>query len=199
MNHRIEKLSTLLDLKETQLNVTNSNAINEASDNNPSSLTIEVKPLLIQKSKRFVVTSKTFNKKFTNLTQSTIHNRQHPKEKPFACDICQKTFFHKCSLSLHKRTTHTGEKPYHCDICQKNFALLHHFIIHKRVHSGERPYQCDLCQKQFAQSNDLTRHQRLHTGEKPFSCDICHKKFARSSDLIKHRFFSYEICTITSS
>ncbi len=77
MNHRIEKLSTLLNSNKIQLNTTNSNAINEASDNNPNSLTIQVKPLLIQKSKRFVVTSETCNKKCTNSTQLNLHERIH--------------------------------------------------------------------------------------------------------------------------
>ena len=61
MNHRIEKLLTLLNVNETQLNAANKyeisiereNAINEASENNPCSSAIKVKPILMPISKRF--------------------------------------------------------------------------------------------------------------------------------------------------
>ena len=59
MDHRIEKLSSLLDADETHQNVANINEIsivaNEAGDENACSSTIKVKPLLIQKSKRFKI------------------------------------------------------------------------------------------------------------------------------------------------
>ncbi len=88
MNHRLDKLTTLFDAKETQFNVTNINEIsivrqnqtNEVSDNNSCSSTIKVEPLLIvQKSKRFKVNSsckkhkcETCNKKFYLSTQSGL-------------------------------------------------------------------------------------------------------------------------------
>ena len=63
MNHRIEKLSALLDV--TLLNVENRNeisieheiAINEASGNNSCSSTIKVEPLFMSKSNKFKVNS----------------------------------------------------------------------------------------------------------------------------------------------
>ena len=64
MNHRIEKLSTLLDATDTQLNVTNTNeisierenAINNTSESSCSS-TIKVEPLSMQKTQRLKVAS----------------------------------------------------------------------------------------------------------------------------------------------
>ena len=152
MDHRIEKLSSLLDVKETQLNVTNVNEIsielenqtNEANYDNSCSPTIQDNPLLIQKSKRFKVNSsiskhkcETCNKRFKYVSLLKIHNLTHSKQKPFACDQCPKSFSTNGSLSRHKR-----------------------------IHSGERPYSCDLCSKKFAQSGDLIKHKRIHSGEK---------------------------------
>ena len=135
LNDRIEKLSTLLDANETQLNVANiiseisierEYELNKASEHNSCSSTIKVNPLLISKSKRFKMNSsnkkykcETCKKRFKTSTELKIHNRIHSKEKPFACDQCQMTFCTKGNLTTHKRL-HTGEKPYQCDICQKN-------------------------------------------------------------------------------
>ena len=110
MNHRFEKLSTLLDAADTRLNMENrneipidrENALNEASDNNSCSSTIKVKPLIIKKSKRFKSNHsikkhkcETCKKRFKTSAELNIHNRIHSKEKSFACDHCQMIFFYK--------------------------------------------------------------------------------------------------------
>ncbi len=86
MNHHLVNLSSLLNANQSQLNVANlneisnerENAINEASDNSSCSSTINVRPLLIQKSNRFKVNSsfknhkcQTCNKRFLTATQLT--------------------------------------------------------------------------------------------------------------------------------
>ena len=132
MNHRIEKLSTLLDATDTQLNNANrnkttierKNRINETSDNRGLSAII-VQPLSCN------VAS---NEGCTTSSQLNIHNRIHSKQKRFTCDQCQKTFAQKSSLILHKRL-HSGEKPYQCDVCQKKFSHLSHFKRHKKSHA----------------------------------------------------------------
>jgi hypothetical protein len=125
LNHRLEKLSSLLNAKETQLNVENINVItiveNEASDENACSSTIKVEPLLIQQSKiskiKATIRKDTFYKRFTTSTQLSIHNRIHSKHKRFACD--QKIFSTKDNLSTHK-----GERPYSCDLCPKKIPTI---------------------------------------------------------------------------
>jgi general transcription factor IIIA len=200
MNHRIEKLSTLLDSNETQLNVDNATSV--ASENYSRSSTIKVEPLLMSKIKRSKVNSsirkhkcETCKKRFPSPSQLNIHKRIHSKQKPFACDQCQKTFSQKQNFLKHKRV-HTGEKPYPCDLCPMKFTQLSSLKSHKRIHTGEKPFSCDICPKKFTQSSDLTRHKRMHTGEKPYECDLCLKKFTRSSNLTAHKRNSHKIETV---
>jgi uncharacterized Zn-finger protein len=184
MNHRIEKLSTLLNSNDkNDISTERENGTNEAYDDNSCSSTIKVNSLLMENSNRFKVNS---NTKFQTTSQLTIHNRVHLKQKRFTCDQCQMAFNRQYNMLIHKRV-HTREKLYHCGICQKNFAHSHQLTRHERVHTGERPYSCDFCQKKFRDASSFKRHKRVHTGEKPFDCDICHMKFAQSSILTRHK------------
>jgi uncharacterized Zn-finger protein len=198
--HRIEKLSTLLDSNETQLNVDNATSV--ASENYSRSSTIKVEPLLMSKIKRSKVNSsfrehkcETCKKRFISPSHLNIHKRKHSKQKPFACDQCQKNFSQKQNFLKHKRV-HTGEKPYSCDVCHKKFAQSGDLKKHVRTHTGEKPFSCDICQKTFAHSHHLTRHQRIHTGEMPYHCGICPKKFSDSSSLTYHKRNSHKIETV---
>jgi uncharacterized Zn-finger protein len=191
MNHRIEKLSTLLQTNETQSKVTNiiseisigrKNPINETSDDNSCSSTLKVKPFLMSESKRLKVKNNTCEKckkRFPSQSHLNIHKRIHSKQKPFACDQCRKTFTQIGHLSAHKRL-HSGEKPYHCGLCQMTFSQIGSLIRHKRMHTGEKPFQCDLCQKTFAQSNHLTVHKRMHTGGETFRLFLVSNEIFRS-------------------
>jgi uncharacterized Zn-finger protein len=193
MNHRFEKLSTLLDANETQPNVANRLEISIKCKYSCSS-TIKVNPVLMSKSLRYKVNSsirkykcKTCTKRFQTSTQLNIHTRIHLKQqKPFACDQCQITFTQSCNLKRHKRM-HSGEKLFSCDICPFKCRESHYLTVHKRTHTGEKPYRCDICPKKFRRSDQLIRHKRIHSGEKPYECDSCQMKFSNSSHLKRHK------------
>jgi uncharacterized Zn-finger protein len=193
MDHRIEKLSTLLNSNDkNDISTERENGTNEAYDDNSCSSTIKVNSLLMENSNRFKVNS---NTKFQTTSQLTIHSRVHLKQKRFTCDQCQMAFNRQYNMLIHKRV-HTREKLYHCDICHMKFARLDYLTKHKRVHTGEKPYFCGICQKTFSHSSHLTRHQRIHTGDKPYECDICPKKFSDSSSLTYHKRNSHKIETV---
>ncbi|XP_057700657.1 zinc finger protein 1 homolog isoform X2 [Corythoichthys intestinalis] len=109
----------------------------------------------------------------------------HGKIKPFACQICNKTFFTKRDVEIHLRI-HTGEKPFHCDLCERKFTRKVELNVHLRWHNGEKRHWCPYCGKRFLDYNNLKRHKYIHTGEKPHSCPHCPKHFTQSGHLKKH-------------
>ena len=56
----------------------------------------------------------------------------------------------------------SGEKPFKCDVCDKTFARGGQLIVHKRVHNGEKPYNCDQCDMKFSSSGNLKLHSSQH-------------------------------------
>uniref|UniRef100_A0A8C4XW88 C2H2-type domain-containing protein n=1 Tax=Gopherus evgoodei TaxID=1825980 RepID=A0A8C4XW88_9SAUR len=110
--------------------------------------------------------------------------RTHTREQTYQCTNCGKSFAHNSSLTVHQRT-HTGEQPHHCTNCGKGFSQIGHLRIHERTHTGERPHQCTKCGKSFAHNSSLRVHQHAHTREQPNSCHNCSKNFGSAHAVTK--------------
>lgn len=145
---------------------------------------------------------------------NTIRDTTNSSEKEsFTCSICNRTFFHKGTLTQHMKShkssfcsickqkfsnknklhSHTCVPPTaskrdsrSCQVCGKKFANPSAVRIHSVVHTGEKPYRCNLCGKSFTQKGNLKCHQRIHTGEKPFYCYRCGKTFSQKINLSNH-------------
>nr|XP_003220142.1 PREDICTED: zinc finger protein Gfi-1 [Anolis carolinensis] len=140
------------------------------------------RPLLLGGSYKCVKCSKVF---------STPHGlevhvrRSHSGTRPFACEMCGKTFGHAVSLEQHK-AVHSQERSFDCKICGKSFKRSSTLSTHLLIHSDTRPYPCQYCGKRFHQKSDMKKHTFIHTGEKPHKCQVCGKAFSQSSNLITH-------------
>lgn len=61
-----------------------------------------------------------------------------------------------------------GEKPFQCEVCDRTFARQDKLKLHQRIHSGVKPFQCKQCSYSCSDSWSLRKHERVHTNERPY-------------------------------
>ena len=153
-----------------------------------------------------------------------IHIQLHWREKPFKCDLCEKSFFQKSHLEEHKRghtgefyhcevcdksfftksglkkhlSVHTGERPHVCEFCQRTFRQKYTLKLHVRQHTGEKPHQCRFCDRCFIQNIQLKLHERTHSGEKPYECKVCQEKFSDTLTLDAHKLQTHKQSSLSN-
>ncbi|KAK3732181.1 hypothetical protein RRG08_026563 [Elysia crispata] len=106
----------------------------------------------------------------------------------YECVKCGKQFSTPHGLEVHVRRTHSGRRPYACDICNKTFGHAVSLSQHRAVHTQERSFQCQQCGKSFKRSSTLSTHLLIHSDTRPYPCPYCGKRFHQKSDMKKHTY-----------
>ena len=128
----------------------------------------------------------------------------------FSCEFpgCQKSYGKKHHLKEHERK-HTGDMKYKCEVCEKQFkskdSLSHH---QSNAHGEVQPYKCDICEnKAFRRADDLKKHKLKHEGIKGFDSktllkcpvfpQLLKKSFSRwAVYVIGRKFFGFEMFAV---
>lgn len=50
---------------------------------------------------------------------------------------------------------HSSERPYTCDLCQKTFSRNHNLMTHMWIHNQEKQHTCQICAKTFTYYSNL--------------------------------------------
>ncbi|XP_054769791.2 zinc finger protein 747-like [Lytechinus pictus] len=106
----------------------------------------------------------------------------------FNCLDCGKVFSTPHGLEVHVRRSHSGKRPFACDICHKTFGHAVSLSQHRAVHSQERSFECKQCGKTFKRSSTLSTHMLIHSDTRPYPCQYCGKRFHQKSDMKKHTY-----------
>ncbi|XP_034413850.1 zinc finger protein 646 isoform X2 [Cyclopterus lumpus] len=108
------------------------------------------------------------------------------EERPFTCNICNRSYRHAGSLLNHKNTHKTGH--FNCSFCSKPFTNPMALRNHTRIHTQKKKYVCLTCGKAFRLASILHNHQRVHNRvASQFNCPACGKSFQGRSGLKRHR------------
>jgi hypothetical protein len=93
------------------------------------------------------------------------HQITHSRERPYSCDMCNKSLKQKDGLKIHL-STQSGEHPYVYHICHKSFTFQYKMKCHEHIRTGFRPDSCNVCNKSFNHKSALKARLRIHNGEK---------------------------------
>lgn len=96
----------------------------------------------------------------TNKIKSHIDT--HNNVKKFKCTECDKKFFTRQRLYVH-RLVHSDETKWKCHSCGKGFKTKYNYKVHLRSHSTVKPFECVVCKKTFTTKQSRDSHLKTHT------------------------------------
>ncbi|PNF36325.1 hypothetical protein B7P43_G00537 [Cryptotermes secundus] len=114
----------------------------------------------------------------------------HEGQRPFACEVCGRSFAYHNSLKGHmlSHEEQKAEKGYPCDICGKMLNHPSSVVYHKEAeHNNGRRFVCNKCGKGFKHKQLLQRHQLVHSDDRPFVCKSCGASFKTKANLLNHQ------------
>ena len=129
----------------------------------------------------------TCGKSYTNPKGLRLHIRTHTGEGMLKCDVCDILLPNPSRLRAHLATIHATDRPYKCDICDKTFVYAISYKAHCNMHEDVRPFLCNICGKGFRTNYHMKEHMNVHNQVKSFFCQECNRGFMWRAQLLKHK------------
>ncbi|XP_063443543.1 zinc finger protein 501-like [Mytilus trossulus] len=116
--------------------------------------------------------------------ESYQSQKEKGKLKSHTCEVCDKQFVSRSSMTRHLAI---HSKPFKCGECGKDFGRIEALQVHMSKHAITTPYKCEMCGKCFCEPEILQKHMKIHTEERPYKCDVCSQRFRAENILEKHK------------
>ncbi|XP_050676877.1 zinc finger protein 260-like isoform X1 [Leptidea sinapis] len=123
----------------------------------------------------------TYPQKLKHLVE--VHGEQ---PMSFTCNLCEKVFETRRTLTTHRRKIHLKDYRYECQICGQKFFTRFALTNHMPTHTGERNFKCKVCEKSYPRLKTLKDHIRIHTNDRRYRCHICGQAFIQNCSLKGH-------------
>ncbi|XP_063836758.1 zinc finger protein ZFP2-like [Ostrinia nubilalis] len=104
----------------------------------------------------------------------------------FTCNVCDKVFETRRTLTIHRRKDHLKDYRYICQCCGQKFFTRFALNNHMPVHTGARDFKCKVCEKTYPRLKTLKDHIRIHTNDRRYRCHICGQAFIQNCSLKGH-------------
>lgn len=125
-------------------------------------------------------------KAYTSEDRLLFHQQFHDGAPSNLCIPCGKMFDSESALYHHARSVHQRERPFACETCNKRFHSAARLKTHMNLHTGDRPFACKMCDKKFMDKDTLSSHMVVHMNVKPYQCEHCGTYCGRKHLLKKH-------------
>ncbi|XP_015911349.1 zinc finger protein 596 isoform X1 [Parasteatoda tepidariorum] len=111
----------------------------------------------------------------------------------YKCVLCSYTCVNIGNMKRHV-IVHTGERPYICNLCNKTFnqnsvssqQSLYYSTRQVLGNKVYKSYKCTLCSYSCHNNTNMKKHIYVHTGERPHVCNVCGRRFTQISHLRVH-------------
>ncbi|CAG5057372.1 unnamed protein product [Parnassius apollo] len=104
----------------------------------------------------------------------------------YKCNVCDKSFDRRYTLSRHMKRDHLEERDFQCHLCSYKCFTNNELRVHMVKHNGERIYECSVCKKSYARKKTLKEHMRIHNNDRRFACAVCGQAFVQKCSLKGH-------------
>ena len=122
-----------------------------------------------------------------SIPSTSVHKVIQSDEKPFACEICQKTFTTKSNLTRHKKRSVHMPKPNIYDSVITDQEIVpppltierQQGYCRRRINQTQKErYICITCGKNYSTIFNIRQHMKFHTGIGLHYCRYCQKSFS---------------------